>query len=156
MGRHDEPVAPVHAGDLLDGNRVRRRVEAPALKVRGHEHPEEPEARHLRDGVLGELPGGVEFRGDGTDFLLCEFPHLLPDHLLLGSRGEVHRVVRKPDALIRKPPETEMLLIRDHDNRLGGVHDVREPVVLELAARCPVHGHCDRVSAPRRVAQNLA
>ena len=90
MGRHDQAVAPVHASDLLDPDRVRDRVQPAPLELLWNEHPEEAEARHHRNGLLGELARRVELRRDRLDLALRELPHLLPDHLLLGRGCEVH------------------------------------------------------------------
>src|SRR5205823_13134364 len=100
-----EGVRATDARHLLDADREGERIESSAFIVRGDCHPEEAEARHLRDGRLREFARSVHLGRDRADLLFREVADTLPDHLVFGIEFEVHRpTMTKREHTLRTSP----------------------------------------------------
>ena len=76
-------VARVHAGELLDYQDVTDVIEAEAAQFLGYVYTEEAHRGHLLHVFPREAALSVQLSGDRRDLRFREFPHLLPERLVL-------------------------------------------------------------------------
>jgi hypothetical protein len=84
----------VHARQLLDRDRVRKRVGSGAAVLLGNRHPHQPELRELAHELVGKTVLAVELLRDRRDALDREVAHSSPDELVLFGEVVVRRQVR--------------------------------------------------------------
>ncbi len=90
MRRDGDCHGRVHAGQLLDRDRVGERVGACAAVFLGDGNAHQPELGELGDEVVREAALPVELLGDRRDSIACERADRVADQLVLGREVEVH------------------------------------------------------------------
>ena len=78
------------AGQLLDGDRVGKRVASGAAELLRERDAHQAELGQLRDQLVGEPRFAVELFGDRRDTLDGERAHGVAQELVLGREIEVH------------------------------------------------------------------
>src|SRR5207302_1361115 len=101
---HRDRDRGVDPGQLLDGDRVRKRVGPRAAVLLGDRHPHQPELGELRHEVVGKAVLAVELRGYRRDLFLRELADGAADELVLGREVEVHAARREASSTISRTP----------------------------------------------------
>ena len=104
MRCHRDRNGGVHAGQLLDGDRVRKRVGAGAAVLLRNRHAHQAELGHAGDELVGKAALAVELLGDGRYAFAREVAHRRANELVLLVEIEVQALRRWASSAISRTP----------------------------------------------------